>query len=571
MDCKGERGSVRTERFPVPSVVSQLSILHVRHPGHSARGRSAGETTPSPTSFGQFLDGAIETAAAPRQDRPSAQASAAASATADPRPETSAPEPSASTASDASPANPQPATSATPPLTPADDSAVAVKPDAEIVAALADDKQAPGADPTAGSDPQAPLAAAPEVAPVPDPSVAAMDPGPPAASPPAVVVPIQPPQQAALDAPPPTSDPLQLATVDDGVNATAPSPTPSAAAPAQSPDEPGTAQPAAAGTPPQNQANQNAAANSAGLASLPAQTDPRDPPVLINASKAGNPINPAQPNAAQPVDPPADTTPKTARSAHPARHANADARSAPASDDVAEAVREDAPDASATPQDTRLAQVRAAASARADDGTQKPHEPAAPQFASRSTEPATAAKSPADGGDLANLPKPAEAPSLQAAPVAPTQARASTPATADTTPVPITGLAVEIAARAQAGRNRFEIRLDPPELGRIDVRLDVDSSGNVTSRLTVDRTETLDALRRDAGDLQRALQDAGLKTSDNGLQFALRDQNLAGRHDQHTPPGSTRIVVPDASGTIIDTVPDYRPKPRSGGGIDIRV
>src|SRR5262249_51779087 len=43
--------------------------------------------------------------------------------------------------------------------------------------------------------------------------------------------------------------------------------------------------------------------------------------------------------------------------------------------------------------------------------------------------------------------------------------------------IPIAGLAVEIAARAQAGQSRFEIRLDPPELGRIDVRLDIDRSG----------------------------------------------------------------------------------------------
>ena len=99
-------------------------------------------------------------------------------------------------------------------------------------------------------------------------------------------------------------------------------------------------------------------------------------------------------------------------------------------------------------------------------------------------------------------------------------------------PVPLESLAVEIAARAQSGSNRFEIRLDPPELGRIDVRLDIDRSGNVTSRLVVDKAETLEALRRDAHQLERALQDAGLKTSDNGLQFSLRDQAFSERQDQ---------------------------------------
>ena len=61
--------------------------------------------------------------------------------------------------------------------------------------------------------------------------------------------------------------------------------------------------------------------------------------------------------------------------------------------------------------------------------------------------------------------------------------------------IPLAGVPIEIASKALAGKNRFEIRLDPPELGRIDVRLDVDRDGNVTSRLTVDRADTLDLLR----------------------------------------------------------------------------
>jgi flagellar hook-length control protein FliK len=51
--------------------------------------------------------------------------------------------------------------------------------------------------------------------------------------------------------------------------------------------------------------------------------------------------------------------------------------------------------------------------------------------------------------------------------------------------IPLAGIAVEIA-------NRFEIRLDPPELGGIEVRLDVDRDGTVISRLTVDRADTYD-------------------------------------------------------------------------------
>ena len=116
--------------------------------------------------------------------------------------------------------------------------------------------------------------------------------------------------------------------------------------------------------------------------------------------------------------------------------------------------------------------------------------------------------------------------------------------------VPIDGVAVEIAAQSQNGKNSFEIRLDPQELGRIDVRLDVDRDGNVTTKLIVDRAETLDLLKRDASNIERTLQDAGLKTSDNTLQFSLRDQQSFTGNDRNNGTGATtaRIVLPDDDG-----------------------
>ena len=108
---------------------------------------------------------------------------------------------------------------------------------------------------------------------------------------------------------------------------------------------------------------------------------------------------------------------------------------------------------------------------------------------------------------------------------------ATTPGAAPAAAVPIAGLAVAIASRAQAGSNQFDIRLDPPELGRIDVRLDVDSNGQVTSHVTVDRPDTLNLLQSQQTQLERALEQAGLKTADNGLQFTLRDQSFTGQNN----------------------------------------
>ncbi len=136
--------------------------------------------------------------------------------------------------------------------------------------------------------------------------------------------------------------------------------------------------------------------------------------------------------------------------------------------------------------------------------------------------------------------------------------------------VPVAALAVEIAARAQSGKNRFEIRLDPPELGRIDVRLDVDRDGNVTSRLVVERAETLDLLRRDAPNLERAFQQAGLKTSDNGMQFSLRDQGFSSRENDAQTPAMARVTVLEEN-LVSEMHNNYGRLAGLRGGIDIRV
>jgi flagellar hook-length control protein FliK len=158
---------------------------------------------------------------------------------------------------------------------------------------------------------------------------------------------------------------------------------------------------------------------------------------------------------------------------------------------------------------------------------------------------------------------------------------AAAPAAAPTTnatptTIPIAGLAVEIAAHAHAGKNRFEIRLDPPELGRIDVRLDVDRDGKVTSRLVVDRPETLDMLRRDAPELERSLQQAGLKTGDNALQFSLRDQGGFGSQNPYSnngsPASAARVVIPDRDMPPVDTTAaGYGRAVGTSTGLDIRV
>ena len=138
--------------------------------------------------------------------------------------------------------------------------------------------------------------------------------------------------------------------------------------------------------------------------------------------------------------------------------------------------------------------------------------------------------------------------------------------------VPVSGLPIAIAARALAGSNQFDIRLDPPELGRIDVRLDVDANGQVTSHITVDRPETLTLLQSQQPQLERALEQAGLKTADNGLQFTLRDQSFTGGNagGGAQPAPAQQLVIPDTDLPPVDTAQIYS-RWGLGGGVDITV
>ncbi len=135
-------------------------------------------------------------------------------------------------------------------------------------------------------------------------------------------------------------------------------------------------------------------------------------------------------------------------------------------------------------------------------------------------------------------------------------------------------LAVEIIARAKDGSRQFEIRLDPPELGRIDVRLHVDKSGEVSTRLTADRQETLDLLQRDSRELERALQSAGLKTNDGDLSFSLRQQTADGSANGRTQaqtnaPTNSHLKEDNEQATA--SIEQYQWAARLRGGIDIRI
>jgi flagellar hook-length control protein FliK len=85
-------------------------------------------------------------------------------------------------------------------------------------------------------------------------------------------------------------------------------------------------------------------------------------------------------------------------------------------------------------------------------------------------------------------------------------------------------VAVQIRKAVSGGNDRISIRLHPAELGRLQVKLEVADDGHVRALITAERAETLDLMQRDLRGLERALQDAGLKTDSSSLSFTLQDQ-----------------------------------------------
>ena len=149
----------------------------------------------------------------------------------------------------------------------------------------------------------------------------------------------------------------------------------------------------------------------------------------------------------------------------------------------------------------------------------------------------------------------------------PTQAHASHVATQ---------VASGIVRHLQNGQTRFQMRLDPPELGRIDVDLKVAHDGRVHAHLIVDRPETLDLFMRDQRGLERALQNAGLDTNADNLSFSLNDNGS--QQSGSSWSDGEQAYSGDAAGAAADDIPEISDSQNiqmslraQQGGLDIRI
>jgi flagellar hook-length control protein FliK len=89
----------------------------------------------------------------------------------------------------------------------------------------------------------------------------------------------------------------------------------------------------------------------------------------------------------------------------------------------------------------------------------------------------------------------------------------------------VEGVSVLLARAGKNQVNEFIIRMDPPELGRIEVQMRMSEDGTVQAVIASDNPNTHDLLRREASTIERALNESGFRTGNDGLSFNLKQQS----------------------------------------------
>lgn len=107
-------------------------------------------------------------------------------------------------------------------------------------------------------------------------------------------------------------------------------------------------------------------------------------------------------------------------------------------------------------------------------------------------------------------------------------------------------IAIGISRAMQEGADRLTVQLKPAALGRISIELEVGHDNRVIAVIAAERADTFELLQRDSKALERALNDAGLKTDNGSLSFDLRGEGRERDRGESEPPTTAgSIALPE--------------------------
>ncbi len=137
---------------------------------------------------------------------------------------------------------------------------------------------------------------------------------------------------------------------------------------------------------------------------------------------------------------------------------------------------------------------------------------------------------------------------------------------------PADQVAVHIKKAIGEGKGQVTIQLEPAELGRIEIRLAASGDGAIRAAIMAESPETLELLQSDARALERALQDAGIRTNSDSLSFNLRGEGQNGKFSEQERNGGPRET--DDQGQLDDSALGAEAamnRSRHDGSLDISV
>jgi flagellar hook-length control protein FliK len=130
-------------------------------------------------------------------------------------------------------------------------------------------------------------------------------------------------------------------------------------------------------------------------------------------------------------------------------------------------------------------------------------------------------------------------------------------------------VAANLTQALKTGANEIQIQLKPASLGVIDVKLNVNHDGRLTAVISADRSDTLNLLKQDVGNLQQSLRDAGFNADSGSLSFNLRGDT------QSFAQNATPQTAATGSASMFSDLPITSTPPRTLrqhlGAVDIQV
>ena len=202
-----------------------------------------------------------------------------------------------------------------------------------------------------------------------------------------------------------------------------------------------------------------------------------------------------------------------------------------------------------TPKDSKQADAAPAQGAAPASAQANAH----PAASAATQTNAVAAASPSDGaGQTAGNPasattQAATQPAATSNPLTDATRAVATPPALQSAPAATIQVYTRFIERSDGRAQRFDVRLDPVELGRVDVRIEIGADRKVHAVMAVHDSAALTDLMRGQRALERALSDAGIDLADNGLRFEMStDSGRGGANQQRDGEANGRSGQPDA-------------------------